>query len=284
MDYANNNHEQVIEGVPCELCNTLVNFEDYEDHLRRCMITRMFPSYNALMNEHNEEEETNDNENINISQNNDEQQPRRILQLDLNDLSYFQERFANLNLIITRNRQFISTSSNVNFPFINHTPTNSASASDSNNHADLHFDFNNLNFNSNVDGGEDADDATNIPVFRIPLAPFIQYAIISMSEPEEIDEYEFNTILENMIGKVRVGFDDITGVSTELDREEISKLVECEEFCPVCRELFTLESNVVKTTCRHCFCKECLSKWLYESKKCPYCMVELHAEEKFEQT
>ena len=41
--------------------------------------------------------------------------------------------------------------------------------------------------------------------------------------------------------------------------------------CPICTEIFTLNSKTSSTVCGHVFHKMCISKWLEDQSSCPRC-------------
>jgi hypothetical protein len=49
---------------------------------------------------------------------------------------------------------------------------------------------------------------------------------------------------------------------------------EDERECPICYEALG-ERNTIRTPCNHCFCKDCFSKIIESSVKCPCCRREI---------
>lgn len=92
--------------------------------------------------------------------------------------------------------------------------------------------------------------------------------------PESIDmeDYEFNSLIAERIGNVRIGIRDVSTVSTEVEACSIN----VDDICPICRESM-VEKNLpcLKTLCSHLFCKQCLTTWLSSNKKCPICVSDL---------
>lgn len=52
----------------------------------------------------------------------------------------------------------------------------------------------------------------------------------------------------------------------------LMKVTDCE--CPICYDKLN-KYNTVRTECKHCFCKDCFSKIIDYSDKCPYCRSEM---------
>jgi hypothetical protein len=120
-----------------------------------------------------------------------------------------------------------------------------------------------VRYHSNVFGNIVTDGLGNpwLDFFYVPADP--------------IDDYEYNTMLGELMGIVEVGVSDVNNVSSVLDEapEDFTR-------CPVCQEtaeeLEEAGSNVYrKTLCGHAFCDACLSSWLEKHKKCPVCMQDL---------
>jgi len=115
---------------------------------------------------------------------------------------------------------------------------------------------------------------------------------------EPYNDYDFNTNLANILGKVEVGL-------TNEQINEISEIYENEnllgERCPICLEEFVIKPEIGpdnieedheeengenqkdtikrRLKCSHIFCNPCIIKWLGKHKKCPCCQVDL--EDKF---
>lgn len=90
-----------------------------------------------------------------------------------------------------------------------------------------------------------------------------------------VDDYEYNLMLANRLGKVERGIANI---------DEVSKVVEqCEatDICPICQD--TIEdikkeqenAKIRKTICDHVFCDKCIKTWLEKNVRCPVCNVDL---------
>ncbi len=92
-------------------------------------------------------------------------------------------------------------------------------------------------------------------------------------ENVDMDEYEFNTLISERLGTVRVGVGDITKVTEPIDINTVPS----DDICSICRETIVEKKPevVLRTLCKHCFCSDCLSEWLSASKKCPLCMTDL---------
>lgn len=127
--------------------------------------------------------------------------------------------------------------------------------------------INRISFDSNVTfAAESNASASNIRNFVFTLVAF--------SEPEEIEmtDFEFNSMITEVIGNVNTGVSDLTQVLSDggsFDENDI---------CPICRDTFTNivsnGSNISTCVCSHMFCNNCITKWLSNHKKCPICMFD----------
>jgi hypothetical protein len=89
------------------------------------------------------------------------------------------------------------------------------------------------------------------------------------------DDYEFNTFIGDVLGKVEIGLTDseINDVSVEVDKPDLDK---DNERCPICLEHFAdLDRKLRKLECTHVYCDDCIREWLKKHKKCPYCQIDL---------
>jgi hypothetical protein len=104
--------------------------------------------------------------------------------------------------------------------------------------------------------------------------PWLDYFYVPV-ELDAVDDYEYNTMLGELMGCVEVGVSDIDLVSERIEVDEI--LEDDFERCPICQETADelAARGLRKTICGHAFCDACLSQWLAKHKKCPICMQDL---------
>jgi hypothetical protein len=102
--------------------------------------------------------------------------------------------------------------------------------------------------------------------------PFVLFEISAVNLPSLLNnEYEFNTMLEEMIGNVEVGLteEDINNVSILLPNSVYKT-----EVCAICLDKFEeSKNNIRRLLCNHIFCNDCINQWWQKSKKCPCCNV-----------
>lgn len=84
---------------------------------------------------------------------------------------------------------------------------------------------------------------------------------------------EVNSYLSNQINDYE-NLLELDGNNELLGVNDISKIIEPTEedgTCPICTENIC---GLYQTKCGHLFCKECISEWFKENRKCPVCMKE----------
>lgn len=155
--------------------------------------------------------------------------------------------------------------------------------------------------NSNIIGNDGAslsnfvNRINNGLVFSLSSSNVLPYLSMYRWIPDDNDDYDFNTNLANILGKVEVGLskDQIDQVSEIYENENLLG-----ERCPICLEEFIIKSVVGdvnidiekddqdekdttkrRLKCGHIFCDVCILTWLNKHKKCPYCQIDL--EDKF---
>lgn len=102
----------------------------------------------------------------------------------------------------------------------------------------------------------------NLNAFSIP------YSQISF---DNTDEYEYNTMIGDLLGKVELGLSDE-------DIERVSELMTetSTERCPICLETYQdTHQKIRRLNCGHMYCDDCIKQWLRKHKKCPCCQTDL---------
>lgn len=132
--------------------------------------------------------------------------------------------------------------------------------------------------NSDVVGGIAAapDQITLMPLPPATLNALVNWSRLITTETAQqpFNEYEFNLMLANLIGKVEKSIGNIDAVSKVVPVEELA-----EQVCPICQEcadeIREKHTNLRMTTCKHMFCEPCIAKWFEKNVKCPVCLTEL---------
>jgi hypothetical protein len=230
------NDERVL--VPCEFCEQMIDFDQYVQHATTCVHRRVQPNSTVLIVQ-------------------DEGETYRII-LD-EALAAFN---AHLNLMGSAQ-----------------VPINSAGEQDEANHT--------LNENDgNVSEVEDEDEADNgeeshEEYHRVRLPPHRSLVVVPrlangiFPEMRDMNDYEFNLLLSDRIGKVKTG----------IKKDDLHKYITCvtqidnsDDICPVCREdlaEYLKDNKVMETPCHHKYCKDCIEMWLQTNKKCPVCQTDV---------
>lgn len=114
-------------------------------------------------------------------------------------------------------------------------------------------------------------------IFNRPmLSPFMLTATRLLSIPlmnelyedfENENDYEFNTMIADMLGNVEVGVSDINKVS-----QKIEQPLDTPMDCTICLDKV---EEPRKLMCEHIFCDKCISTWLSKNKTCPSCRIDL---------
>lgn len=92
------------------------------------------------------------------------------------------------------------------------------------------------------------------------------------------NDYEFNLLLADFMGKVERGVDDM---ETALHAVTVAEAEESGPTCPICIEPFAElaeQSGVAlmrTSACGHAFCEPCITRWLKTSRKCPVCVQDV---------
>lgn len=89
------------------------------------------------------------------------------------------------------------------------------------------------------------------------------------AEAAEDNEYELNLLMQDLMGRVEIGVDNIDRVARNVKLDSLETLE-----CPICLEI---QENVIikRTPCNHDFCVSCITKWLSTHKTCPICIADV---------
>lgn len=86
------------------------------------------------------------------------------------------------------------------------------------------------------------------------------------------NEYEFNNMVADLLGKVEIGFteDEINEISFIIEKKE-----KLSEKCPICLDYYQdIDCNVRQMKCGHSYCDNCIKEWLKKHKRCPCCQID----------
>ena len=222
--------------IPCEICNNLIQFEDFITHMENCSVPRIPPPPSNLINILNNFPPLNNTNIDNIDSNIDNNIDSNI------DIG---ENTEDENLDQEAHPEVPQVNNMPNFYTLPLPPINNI------NTADIQNQINELLNNiTNIDNYL-GNNENNLPAF------------MNIIGNGNNDDYQNFTNLINQVGNVNVGIDDINKVTTI----EVNTID-----CPICGDKFEI---VRRTACSHDFCFNCLNEWIKENKTCPICTTEL---------
>ena len=261
------NQDDYLNLIPCELCDELINIEDYQEHITNCS-RRMSFNFSQPSNIGNITNEIN-NDPI----------ARALFGVMVGNVPSFasaplQQQINNIqenNVLVNpdtehNNEQGIDRvyDENTDIDQIHIQDTEQIPMQDTEQIPNPLSQTNNIIFTSNINNG----NGTNHQNLLQMLDNIIQ------NMPSANIEY-----LDNHIPQHHLNLDNYEDLSNLNDVEVgvsnidmISRLSFDEVECPICCSKCLL-SRITK--CGHSFCDGCLSEWLNTSKKCPSCMVDL---------
>ena len=290
-----------IGMVPCEICQTMISFDDYSSHLTHCIRNynlrrERFNILNGFLNILNASDNLIDGQNINnnLIPRDDE---------NINETDEIQE-YNDENEI---NEENIG---NVNIEEVNNTEVNSEdedvvnidnAVNENNDEVVEPYDQFIRNFTP-LHRTPNTARTVNIPLI-LPNADNIYWSnnierrlindleinignLHNLTYENNSTEYDFNLLIQRLMGgDVKIGVKDFNKIIIPLSYEELDD----NDICNICLDNLkdVLKSNTnngvkinlpVKTTCNHLYCRSCIFKWLSENKTCPVCKHEFEDE------
>ena len=264
--------------IPCEICNTLVKFDDYQEHINNCNnplqslnfsmnntnntdnIVNLLYNFINLTNEYNNLNQQGSQEESPISSLNQEESPTPTLIDDDDDdddsiPALIQEESPTPALIQEESP----------------TPTliDDDDDDDDESMPDLiHYEEPNL-YNENINNLLNNLNFTFIPENNI--------VINTLNNLEQNNNYLNNLV---NINNQENNYEELTNISETIGNYNISiknkeifferkkdKIIDC----PIC---VSKCNNYVTTICGHDFCEECIIEWLNSNNNCPLCNYE----------
>lgn len=222
--------------VPCEICEQMVYFDEYVQHARVCMQPR--------------------HQNVIVVQ---DEEDGNSYQLVLDDA---------IQALMAHNFGRIVISDDIGI--VNRAVENTQGRTinrriSRSNSQRQRRRVNTENNNSDQDNEYTPRSHSHQTVIMIPR----MIRNIASEVIPDMENYEFNTLLSDRIGRVKVGVKDISKVIQDYDGLTLE-----EEVCVICQD--SLGNNpMAKTLCKHIYCRGCITQWLNENKKCPVCQVDL---------
>lgn len=102
------------------------------------------------------------------------------------------------------------------------------------------------------------------------LAQFHMMALMEadIEADDRGDDYELNLLMQDLMGRVEVGVDNIDHVTQNVRLGQNDSIE-----CPICLEV---QDKIIKRTpCAHDFCSNCITTWLSSHKTCPICVADI---------
>ena len=293
--------------IPCELCQTMVNFEDYNDHITMCignynLRRERFDILNGFLNILNASENLTrgNNNNTNLIPRDDEninerdEIPFASVENDINEQNPGNENIEDVNNNVVNSEEGDVTN---------------ADNADNENNDDTVDPFDSLlrNFVT-INRRSSVSPFSSMPLMlpnteNILWSTNIGRRIINdieinignlhnLTQDNNATAYDFNLLIQRLMGgNVEIGVKDFNKTIKVLNIEEIND----NDICTICldnlKNLYNSQSQTdnsidqskinvpVKTTCGHLYCRECIFKWLTKNKSCPVCKFEFENNE-----
>lgn len=267
-DDLNNIDFENIGMIPCEICQTMINFNDYSNHISICVRSynlrrERFNILNGFLNILNESDNIRTSNN-NISNNNniisseEDEGAEENAEENAEDAEEDAEEDAD-NELVQPYDQFIR----------NLAPLNTIPSLRQVSNIPLILP----NIDNNIGRRLINDIEINIGNLH------------NLTYENNNTEYDFNLLIQQLMGgDVKIGIKDLNKILIPLKDEEIND----NDICCICLDnLKNLNDNMnnqlnkqdkinipVKTICNHLYCRECICKWLSKNKDCPVCKCE----------
>jgi len=293
----NNIDFENIGMVPCEICETMINFNDYNNHVSHCVRNynlrrERFNTLNGVINLLNasydmnrgnnintmrtplDEEIMNDNDvNVEYNEENDNNDENignvNTVEVNNNDVNSEDVDVANADNAVNENsdevvepyEQFMNNLSPL--PNISRFPEIFGRIPPSRYESDMYW-------TNNIGRSLIRDLEINIGNLH------------NLTNENNNTEYDFNLLIQELMGgNVNIGVKDFNKIITPLKYDEIDD----DDECSICFDnLKNIMKNInnqsnlrtkinipIKTTCGHKYCRDCLYKWLSKNKNCPVC-------------
>ena len=296
-DSFNGDYNDSNNLIPCEICQSMIVFEEYQTHINQCIpmsnnnfnlfrqrrniySNRSIPFINLTfdLNENNgliDENETEEEENIEQSHENNNEIINNSDEvndnIEVNDITNQEEDNIEDNDITNQEEDNIEES-----------------------------DFDDDDYNTNIDSNVEMDDDYHSDLIRENVNQI--RTLLSSNENIELirnyihspNQLPINTQLQLIFNELNVNnlnpdLNNITNVLSsffDINLPEIRKVktsdveipltkeIKHDDDCPICLENLNNLSDDNKATeieCNHIFCFKCIDKWFIKKSQCPIC-------------
>ena len=280
-DYNNSNNL-----IPCEICQTMIVFEEYQTHINQCI-----PMSNNNFNLFRQRRNIYSNRNI----------PFINLTFDLNENNGLidenetqEQEEENIEQPHENNNEIINDSDEVNdIDEVNHITNQEEDNIEES-------DFDDDDYNTNIDSNVEMDNNYNLELITENVNQI--RTLLSSNENIELirnyihspNQLPINTQLQLIFNELNVNnlnpdLNNITNVLSsffDINLPEIRKVktsdveipltkeIKHDDDCPICLEnLNNLgdDNKVTEIECNHIFCFKCIDKWFIKKSQCPIC-------------
>ena len=234
------------DRIPCEICNNLIQFDGYIEHVEQCYITSQIEGVNRHMT------------NLGTRP----RQPRATTNTNVTT-RHSNPTIEDIGSVIEEDMgSFLSfVSSNMNNLSVN-------------------IDSNDIDsvervFRLEINGNDDSNSSYS---FDTDFTNVISLLPVFFNQD---NNYEFNLQLqEQMGGDVSVGVDSLSNCYDLLDGEREN---DHSERCCICLETPGDKrtndgpgDKFVETKCKHIYCQKCIDEWLTSHHTCPVCVYDFN--------
>ena len=286
-----------IGMVPCEMCETMINFDEYNDHITECIRNytlrrQRMNTLNGLMNILNASEFLYRSNNINTNR-----VPRDDEMINDNDEN---DEYNDENETSDENPGNVNTAdvNNIDVNSEENDVVNADNADNENNDEVVEPYDETINSFTPLPIRRRLEASRTIPVI-FPNHDNIAWSnnlgrrlmrnieinignLHNLTQNNNATDYDFNMLLQEFMGgNVEIGVKDFNKYITVLSSNDIND----NDSCCICFDNLkdilnnsNLQENdntkvnlPVKTTCGHIYCRECIYKWLSKNKNCPIC-------------
>jgi hypothetical protein len=253
--------------IPCEICNNLINFDDYHEHINTCGNPLQGLNFNDnnenlvnfLMNITNQlNQQYNTEVNINQADNEVVQADNEVVQVDNEVVQADNEVVQADNEVVQVDNEVVQADNEV-VQADNEMVQADNEVVQADNEVDIYNYLNNyLNNELLFTFTPNANSENNL---NNPINILNNFQNINLDNQE--NNYEDLTNLSETIGNVNIG---IKNKELFIEKKN-DKIINC----PIC---VTEHNNYILTKCNHEFCEECINEWLNSNNTCPLCNYE----------
>lgn len=243
----------IMNSIPCEFCQTLIDIQDYDEHSRECRrhSNSHFNLYNSIPNFEDLLEQISNGLGNTAEGDPDYAEPEEDNIQPFNAYDSHQYQFYNNESNELNQEQNSELNENTTeTTFVNQFPIG------------LQSILPNIQtfITSSIPISINTSENSDVP----PLISF-EELIQSRTGDQTAENYNEFMNLAQQIGKVKIGLSEET-------LENKFRTIEKTALCCICTEE---KNEFMISPCNHELCKECTKVWYKDNKKCAHCQVEI---------